>query len=608
MSLSSTDSSAPSLREIYTRQAETARQKSIQHWESRIAEAQATLARDPLQPEIYIDLSRSLAKLHRYDEAVATLQDGLGPCPSSERLHEMRISLLQECNQTPQAITAAQEALRRFPENVWFRLKEALLLPVLYSTEQEIVDYRRRFTRGLAKVASEIALDTPEARTKALSAISSHVNIALGYQAKDDRSLQVAYGEFVHRVMAANHPEFTKPIPMPPRSPEGRLRVGYISGRFRDVSATKCFSGWLARHARSKFDIFAYHLGAKTDAATAEVKRSAGHFRHMTGPLEEISRTILADQLHILVFLDIGLKPLLTLLGALRLAPIQCLTWDQPITSGLPTMDYFISSALMEPRDGDDHYSERLIRLPGVGVCFQEPVIPRMLLAKERRDFSLKEDAVVYLCCQASYKYLPQYDALLPQIAKRVPSAQFAFLAVNRFVARDLQKRLDRAFSLARLNAGDYCVLLNEMDRFSYWNLNSLADIFLDTVGWSGGVSTIEAIACRLPVVTLPGKLMRSNHSTAILTRLGVTETIARDQAEYVEIASRLGLDRQWRQKVKRSMEEGAAAFYADDRCVPALEDFFQQAARSASPAAGGVVGKSDFKTQERVVSGADVG
>jgi predicted O-linked N-acetylglucosamine transferase (SPINDLY family) len=605
MKLSPADSS---LSEIYARQAEAARRKSIRHWESRIAEAQAALASDPLQPETYIDLSHALANLHRYDQSLAVLQAGVGRCPGSERLHEARITLLEECNQTPKAIAAAQEALRRFPQNAWFRLKEALLLPMLYATEEEIEDYRDRFTRGLAKVTTEIALDTPEARVQALSAIAGHLNIALGYQARDDRALQMAYGQLVHRVMAASYSQFTIPIPMPPLSPEDRLRVGYVSGRFRDVSATKIFSGWLARHARSDFEVFAYHLGARTDAATAEVKRSVEHFHHLTGPLEEISRTIRADQLHILVFLDIGLKPLLTQLGALRLAPIQCLAWDQPITSGLPAMDYFLSSALMEPRDGDEHYSERLIRLPGVGVCFQQPVIPRALLAGKRRDFRLNEDAVVYLCCQASYKYLPQHDDLLPRIAKRVPSAQFVFLAINGFLARDLQKRLDRAFSLAGLNAGDHCVLLNEMDRFAYWNLHLLADVFLDTIGWSGGVSTIEAIACGLPVVTLPGALMRSNHSAAILRQFGVTDTIACDKTEYVEIAARLGLDRPWRENVQRALKENAAAFYSDDRCVPALENFYRQAVRSALQSSGRVVGMGDSRTQEPVANSADVG
>ena len=76
------------------------------------------------------------------------------------------------------------------------------------------------------------------------------------------------------------------------------------------------------------------------------------------------------------------MDPLMTQLAALRLAPIQCVTWGHPVTSGLPTVDYFLSSELMEPKDGQDHYSERLIRLPGIGVCYAKPVIPRPLLNK----------------------------------------------------------------------------------------------------------------------------------------------------------------------------------------------------------------------------------
>jgi predicted O-linked N-acetylglucosamine transferase (SPINDLY family) len=508
----------------------------------------------------------------------------------------MQINLLEECNQTQQAIVAAQEALRLFPKNLWFRLKEALLLPALYSTEEEIRTYRQRFTEGLARLVAEIVLDSPDSRTEALSAIAGHVNIGLGFQVQNDRDLQSRYGELVCRIMAANYPEFTQPLPMPSRG--GNLRIGYVSGRFRDVSATKCFLGWITGHSRSEFDVFAYHLGGRADAGTAEVKRCATHFRHLTGSFEATCRTILADQLHLLVFLDVGLKPLLTQIAATRLAPIQCLAWDQPVTSGLPTMDCFISSDAMEPSGAEQHYSEQLIRLPGLGVCFQKPVIPRMLLGKERPDFRLRKNAVVYLCCQSFRKYLPQHDDVFPQIARQVANAQFVFLTPNSFLERDLQARLDRAFALAGLKAGDYCVLLNEMDRFSYWNLHLVSDVFLDTIGWSGGVSTIEAIACGLPVVTLPGALMRSNHTRAILTGAGATETIARDKADYIAIASRLGLDPVWRREAARRIAQGSAALYSDKRCIAALEDFFRSAVsarprRPARSATTGVAGPS---------------
>ena len=101
--------------------------------------------------------------------------------------------------------------------------------------------------------------------------------------------------------------------------------------------------------------------------------------------------------------------------------------------------------------------------------------------------------------------------------------------------------------------------------------------MFLDTLGWSGCVTTFEAVACGLPVVTLPGKLMRARHSFAILTQLGVTETIASNEKDYVEIAVRLALDRQWRQSVIDRMVAGYPNLYSDTRCVRALEDFYQR-------------------------------
>jgi predicted O-linked N-acetylglucosamine transferase (SPINDLY family) len=92
--------------------------------------------------------------------------------------------------------------------------------------------------------------------------------------------------------------------------------------------------------------------------------------------MERIAQHILDNQLHILVYLDIGMDPRTTQLAGLRLAPVQCVTWGHPITSGLPTIDYFISSELMEPAEGDNHYSEKLIRLSNLGIAYPKPSLP----------------------------------------------------------------------------------------------------------------------------------------------------------------------------------------------------------------------------------------
>jgi predicted O-linked N-acetylglucosamine transferase (SPINDLY family) len=365
---------------------------------------------------------------------------------------------------------------------------------------------------------------------------------------------------------------------MPPVA--GKIRVGYLSSqsaRFIGTSAEKLFGGWIREHDRRQFEIFAYHADRVAESTAEDVRRWNVSFRQLSGEVQTITQAIRADQLHLLVYLDFGIHPRMAQLAALRLAPIQCVAWDTPLTSGVPAMDYFLSSELMEPDDAQNHYSEALVKLPGVGVCFPKPVIPNVLLSKTRAHFGLREDAVVYLSCQSVFKYLPEQDWLIARIASRVTNSQFVFLATNEVVKHDFQNRMSRAFAAEGLEAADYCVWMREMDLLDFWNLHLLGDAFLDTVSWSGGVTTFEAVACGLPVVTLPGELMRARHSYAILTQLGVTETIAKDSADYVDIAVRLGLDRQWRQSVVNRMVDGYPGLYSDTRSVPALEDFYRR-------------------------------
>jgi tetratricopeptide (TPR) repeat protein len=193
-------------------------------------------------------------------------------------------------------------------------------------------------------------------------------------------------------------------------------------------------------------------------------------------------------------------------------------------------------------------------------------------LTKNRADFQLREDAVVYLSSQAPYKYLPQYDYIFAEIARRVPKAQFMFLR-----AGVPQQRLQRAFAEVGLNSEDYCVFSPVLPRNDYLMLNLVSDIYLDTLQWSGGNTTLDAIVCNLPVVTCPGEFMRGRHSYGFLQRLGVTDTIAETASEYIEIAVKLGLEPEWRHEIVEKMKRRHDDLYEDKTCVVALENFYKQ-------------------------------
>jgi protein O-GlcNAc transferase len=533
------------------------------------------LRHDTGNPTLYLELARVLGD---DPNSLAILRDGLASCKPDVRIYREAVYKFSKANRIAEALDLLHRASEIFPPAQFPEFFSTLIFPILYETPEQITLWRERFWSGLKTFSANVRLDSAEDRRSALAAISFVTNFGLPYQGQNDCDLQRQYGELVRRIMAGNYPEWSRPVQMPPFSADAKIRVGYVSSSFRIHSVCKTHLAWLTEHDRKRFEVFAYHVGKHVDAVTDEARRTADHFHHIPRDLEQTCRTILADNLHILVFLEVGMHSLMTRLAALHLAPIQCVTWGHPVTSGLPTMDYFISSELMEPEDGQQHYTERLIRLPGIGVCYRKPVIPRPLLNKPRSHFGLQEDRIVFLCSQSSFKYLPQHDDLFPRIANRNRASQFVFVAGNDSVARDLRARLSRAFAAEALEESNYCVFLQRLTQFDYWNLNLVSDVFLDTLEYSGCITTLDAIACGVPVVTLPGAFMRGRQSYAILNQLGVTDTIAHDRDQYVDIAVRLGLDPEWRMQIARRMKANYKLLFGDARCVRALEDFFRSA------------------------------
>lgn len=522
--------------------------------------------------QLYWRLSECLRYLRLTDAAISRLTQGIELYPKEGKLHFSLIMNLHARGRIQEARNRAKIASELFPSNYRFKILKYLLLPIIYDNQAKIVGYRQEFIRGLQALIQETSLETDENQKNALVGIGSLTNFYLPYQAENDRELQSQYGKLVYKIMAANYPQWVVPVSMSPLRANDKIRIGYVSAYLHAYSGTLWLTGWLRYCDRTRFEVYCYYTGNTPDAVTQQFQDYSDVFYHSPGNLEDVCEQILRDQLHILVFPEIGMDPQIRQMGGLRLAPVQCVAWGHPVTTGLPTIDYFLSSELMEPEKAQDHYSERLIRLPNIGVAYPKPYIPPRV--KSRSDFQLREDGVIYLCCQAPFKYLPQYDWILAEIARRVPQAQFLFLRGDL-----LKPRLNRAFAEVGLRSEEYCVFRAIPERLDYLMINLVSDVYLDTFCWSGGNTTLEAIACCLPIVTCPGEFMRGRHSYSFLKMLGVTETIAENQVDYVKIAVKLGVDSAWRREIGERMAQRLDYLYEDRACVAGLEAFYQQIA-----------------------------
>jgi len=206
----------------------------------------------------------------------------------------------------------------------------------------------------------------------------------LAYQGENDRELQRTYGKFICDLMAKRYPELASPPRMPVLEPGQRVRVGVVTAFFNNHSVWKTpVRGWIENIDRSRFEIHGYYTGHQEDRATVAARRACKQFVEGL-PFDALAKKIRSDSLHVLIFPEIGMDPVTTKLATLRLAPVQCNSWATP---SLRHADHglLLSSDLMEPADGQEHYTEELVRLPNLSVHYTPWCTRFGLLAEKKR-------------------------------------------------------------------------------------------------------------------------------------------------------------------------------------------------------------------------------
>ena len=550
----------------------------------REAEAayRSALARRGDHAETHNNLGAVLQDLGRHVEAESCFAAAVRLDPGCTAAHFNLGCLHQAHDRGAEALACYRRVLELDPGHGAARIALCMAqLPILYDDEADIPRRRVAYEAEVRRLCREVG----EGRAAGLAeAVGSSQPFFLGYQGLCDRDLQSLWGGLAARLLAAPGPP---PLPRP--VPGGKIRVGLVSGFFCDHTIWRLLlSGWLSQLDRRRFELFCYHTGGKRDAATDSAAALADRFVAGRLPGARWREIILADGPHVLLYPEIGMDALSAWLAAQRLAAVQCFSWGHPDTTGLPTLDYMLSSELMEPPDGRDHYTETLVRLPNLATWWEPDPTPRPDLC--RADLGLRPGATIFWSGQAVYKYLPQFDAVFPRIAAEAGDCQIVFIDFARSgsVTARFRRRLERAFAARGVDFARHVVFLPPMAQGMFLAAVGLSDVILDTIGWSGGRSTLDCLSHDIPVVTLPGPLMRGRHSAAILTRLAVPDTIADSLDAYVDIAVRLARDPDWRASLAARINAGRPRLLRDGETIAGLEAFLERAVAAGEGVSGG--------------------
>lgn len=500
---------------------------------------------DPGYAEACNNLGIVLAAQKRHDQAVANLQKAISLKPDYADACFSLANSFYESGRGREADQALGRCIRIDPEHtgtkvLLFRLFNCL--PIVPEDVAETVRGLARFDRLLPEW--EKAASDPATRTAAAEVACDCLPFYLAYRPGNQCARLSGLGD-INAALLAGHRPSTFPAMRPVR--HDRIRLLIVSAHLFEHSVWNVILHGLLTHVdKRRFEPVLLYTSRRHDAATAQARALAARFYDGCVDLDSCLRVIAEERPEIIFYPEVGIHGLASRLAHLRLAPLQAAGWGHPITTGSPAIDLYFSGELIEAREADDHYRERLIRLPGTGACTRLPIAAPEPLSPELRALIDRVQGPRYIVCHTEFKHDPSHDDLYPRIAARTDRCRFFVLISmlqGRRLADRLIGRLRAAFARHGLEPDDYLEFVPWQPVGRFYSLLDEMDVYLDCPAFSGYTTAWQAVHRGLPIVTLEGEFMRQRLAAGLLRQIGCTETIASTPDEYVRIAAQTALE-----------------------------------------------------------------
>jgi len=527
----------------------------------------------PEYPEAYLGIGNAMGVGERQEEAEMHFRRALELNPRLALAHLNLGILLVSQGQQRQALDSIRTALALNPDWPEARWAYAVAqVPTLRQGQEDLAGVRRGIADAFQALTGWFDAHRDAQGHHAVGMLQP---FWLAYQEEDNRPLLEPYGRLCARLMGEWQVK-RGGRPVAPRKP-GRLRVGIVSHHLRNHSVWHALvKGWFQRLDPSRVALFAFCLDPQEDEETRIARARSARFEQGHIGLERWCEVIADAQPDVLLYPEIGMDPMTLKLASLRLAGVQAASWGHPETTGLPTIDCYLSADGMEPARADDHYSEKLVRLPHLGTYLEPRDEPSGPVARER--WGVDPVAPLLVSPGTPFKYAPEHDWIYPEIASRLGDCRLVFFRYwVRALSEGIEARLRRAFAARGLPFERYVQFVPWQDKDGFYRLLSSADVLLDTIGFSGFNTALQAIECGLPVITIEGRFLRGRLASGMLRRMALDELVAPGPEEYIAQSARLAGDAVGRDSMRRRIREARARLYGDLAPIRALEEFLDQ-------------------------------
>lgn len=349
-----------------------------------------------------------------------------------------------------------------------------------------------------------------------------------------------------------------------------RIKIAYLSERFRNAATAHLASGIFARHDRNRFEIYAYSWGPDDGSFyRRKIEKGVDRFIDIRNLSDiEAARRLHSDGIHILVDMMGWMHGHRMGIAARRPAPVQISYLGYPASTGAPFIDHLIADPVIVPDEMRQNFSEKVVWLPD---CYQpnDPQTPIDPMPCRRSDNGLPEDGIVFCSFNTDYKIEPDMFACWMRILRAV-SGSVLWLLVRSGKARENLRR-----SAGRLGIDpNRLVFASPLPKAKHLARLKLADIALDTFTVNGHTTTTDALLAGVLVITCQGRHFASRVAASILNAIRMADLVAPDMESYAQMAITLASDARLLDGIRARLTNNKmnAPLFDIDRYVKNLE------------------------------------
>lgn len=539
--------------------------KSLKRLNEAVEAYLETLERDPdFVPAIY-QLGNAYRQLFDLDSAKKCYEKVLERKPGDLTVLIALGNVLKEQDDPVGAAAAYKQVIRHMPGDPLWELWLATLCPMVFHSSVGIDQYRAGLLSRLEDVATrKVALSA-----EVVSDQGCPPPYTLQFHGRDNRAIKEAYARiFDGRLADAGFDRWWLRA--------GKPRIGFVVTDGHEGVFLRYLRGLLERMDRREFEPVVICSAGGRQRLLTQVPAESFETFVIPSRFDQIVKRIREGRFAVLYHWEIGSDVTNYFLPFFRLAPVQCTGAGLPDTSGVPAVDYFLSSDACEPPRADRGYSERLIRSTSV-LTWQSRMSSTG--GSSNSDFNVRKSAHVYLCPHKIEKFHPDFDGLLGDILRKDPRGTIVIPQDRHgYAARKLRHRLQ----LGLPHVAERIRFFPYQSVSGYLSLIESADVLLDPIHYGGGLTSFDGLSLNKPIVTLPGSFLRGRFTSGFYRTMGVEQCIAADPEDYVTRTIRLGTDPEWRRYVTEQIQQTSVVLFESQAAVTEFDRILKQLVEEA--------------------------